>query len=242
VSLTCPQLEEVAAELALGTVSGAERAAALDHLAGCPACRDLVDQLARVADSMLLLAPAAEPPPGFESKVLSRMGVAPAPTVRLGPAQPTVRPGPARAPRRRFLVGVAAAALVAGLAGAGVATLAGDGRPAAVQTAAGTPAAGVRTALAVDTDGRWTCRAVVYGDAPTWLVVSLDRTDGLSASFTVEAFHSDDPTPVSLGTFSTAQGHGTFAQPVPLPADSLQSVRVLDAAGRVRYQMNFERT
>jgi len=78
VSLTCAELQELAAELALGTVSGAERAAAIEHLAGCAACRDLVDSLARVADSMLLLAPEVEPPPGFESKVLARMGVAPA--------------------------------------------------------------------------------------------------------------------------------------------------------------------
>ncbi len=233
MTVNCAQLEELAAELALGTVSGAERAAALDHLAGCPTCRDLVEQLARVADSMLLLAPEVEPPPGFESQVLIRMGVVSAPVVRLGPA---------RAPRRRVLVGVAAAALVAGLAGAGVARLVDDGRPAAVQTAAGTPAAGVRTALAFDTDGRWTCRAVIYGDTPTWLVVSLDRTDGLNATFTVEAFHRDDPTPVPVGSFSTAQGHGTFAQPVQLRAESLQSVRVLDAGGRVRYEMTFPPT
>nr|MDQ3641745.1 hypothetical protein [Actinomycetota bacterium] len=87
--LTCAQLEDVAAELALGTVAGAERAAALDHLAGCASCRNLVDQLARAADSLLLLAPEAEPPPGFESRVLSRI----APVAR-----------PRRGRRRRVLV------------------------------------------------------------------------------------------------------------------------------------------
>ncbi len=240
--MTCAQLEELAAELALGTVSGAERAVALDHLAHCSSCRDLVDQLAGLADRLLLLAQAVEPPPGFESKVLVRMGVVPA---------------PARASRRRALVGVAAAVLVAGLGGAGLATLAGARRPAEVQVAPGVPApgvpaagvvapgvpvAGVRTALAVDAEGRWTCRAVVYGDTPTWLVISLDRTDGLTATFTVEAVHSGDPTPVPVGTFSTEQGHGTFARPVQLPAAALQSVRVLDASGRVRYQMTFPST
>ncbi|MDQ3898330.1 MAG: zf-HC2 domain-containing protein, partial [Actinomycetota bacterium] len=77
--MTCAELEELAAELALGTVSGAERAAALDHLAACASCRELVDQLGRVADGMLQLAPVVEPPPGFESKVLARMGVRQAP-------------------------------------------------------------------------------------------------------------------------------------------------------------------
>lgn len=230
MSLTCAQLQDVAAELALGTVSGAERAAALDHLAGCAACRDLVDSLARVADNMLLLAPEVEPPPGFESKVLARMGVAPAlAEVRtLRPARPDRR--------RRALVGVAAAALVAALAGAGVAQLAHDGRPAGVEQAS---VAGVRTALAVDPAGHWTCRAVTYGDNPGWLVVSLDRTDGLSATFSVEAVRAGGGEPVPVGTFTTEAGHGSFARPVGLAAGDLASVRVLDAGGKVRYEMTF---
>ncbi len=220
MSLTCAQLEELAAELALGTVSGAERAAALDHLAGCRPCRTLVDELARVADNLLLLAPVAEPPPGFETKVLSQLGVAPVPGAR------------ASTPiRRRVLVGVAAAALVAGLSGAGAAWLAADDpRPGGGE---------IRTALAVDDEGRWTCRAVVYGENPTWLVVSLDRTDDLSAVFSVEALHSGRPDPVPVGTFAIDRGHGSFAKAVELPADGVKTIRVLDAGGRVRYTMEF---
>jgi hypothetical protein len=217
--MTCAELEELAAELALGTVSGAERAAALDHVAGCAACRDLVDQLARAADSMLLLAPPVEPPPGFESKVLSRMGVAPA-------------AGRLRAPRRRrALIGVAAVALVAALTGAGAARLADDGRPPEI-----------RTALARDDQGRWTCRALVYGRNPTWLVVSLDRTDGLNAAFSVEAFHAGSSTPVPVGTFAIEHGHGSLTKAVGLAADDLQSIRVLDAGGRVRYEVTLPPT
>ena len=218
MTLTCAQLEDVAAELALGTVSGAERAAALDHLAGCAACRNLVDQLARAADSLLLLAPEAQPPPGFESKVLSRIGVARGTAARARPGR-----------RRRVLVGVAAAALVAGLSGAGATMLADDDRRPPE----------IRTALASDDQGRWTCRAVVYGDNPTWLVVSLDRTDGLNAAFSVEAFGSGSAGPVPVGTFTIDRGHGSLAKAIQLPADELQSVRVLDAGGRVRYEMRF---
>jgi hypothetical protein len=220
-AMTCAALQELAAELAMGTVSGAERAAALDHLAACRPCRELVDQLARAADSLLLLAPEIEPPPGFESKVLSRLGVATAP-----------RRHPAR--HRRVLVGVAAAVLVAALSVVGVAQLDGDRTQER--------ASALRTALTVDDEGRWTCRALVYGDGPTWLVVSLDRTDDLSATFSVEAFRFDDPTPVPVGTFALENGHGTFARPVGLRADDVRSVRVLDAGGRVRYTMTFEST
>ncbi len=219
--MKCAELEELAAELALGTVSGSERAAALDHLAGCVACRDLVDQLARAADTMLLLAPVAEPPPGFESKVLARMGVA--------PMRPLRRPL-----GRRILAGVAAAALVATLSAAGAAWLA-DSDEEAVPVA-------LRTALVVDDDGEWTCRAVVYGEDPTWLVVSLDRTDGLNASFSVEAVRAGMPDPVPVGRFSIQDGHGSMAQAVELPAEAVEAVRVLDGTGRVRYEVTFPTT
>lgn len=216
--MTCAELEALAAELALGTVSGAERAVALDHLAGCAACRALVEELAGLADRILLLAPVIEPPPGFESKVLARMGGA-APVHELRPTR-----------RRRLLVGIAAAALVAGLSTAGATWLAGESeRPTEI-----------RTALAADNEGRWRCRAVVYGDKPTWLVVSLDRMDGSSNSYSVEALRAGSDTPVKVGTFSLEQGHGTLARPVDLPAGDLESVRVLDAGGRVRYEMFFD--
>jgi hypothetical protein len=215
--MTCPEVEALAAELALGTVSGAERAGALDHLAGCPACRELVDQLARAADSLLLLAPVVEPPPGFESKVLARMSVAPVHDIR-------------RPRRRPLLVGIAAAALVAAMSGAGVARLAEDNdRPH-----------DIRTVLIVDDEGQWTCRAMVYGDNPTWLVVSLDRLDGSNHPYSVEAVHKGTADPVPLGTFTLEKGHGTFARALEQPAGELQSVRVLDRNGRVRYTMVFD--
>lgn len=59
------------AELALGLLTGVERAEALTHLAGCTSCRAEVEQLSDVADRLLLIGPRAEPPPGFESGVLA---------------------------------------------------------------------------------------------------------------------------------------------------------------------------
>lgn len=217
--MTCAEMEALAAELALGTVSGAERAVALDHLAGCAACRALVEELAGLADRILLLAPVIEPPPGFESKVLARMGGA-APVRELRPTR-----------RRRILVGVAAVALVAAMSTAGATLLAGESERLPVE---------IRTALAADNEGRWRCRAVVYGEKPTWLVVSLDRIDGSNSSYSVEALRAGSDTPVEVGTFSLEQGHGTLARPVDLPAGDLESVRVLDAGGRVRYEMFFD--
>ncbi|HEX6476111.1 MAG TPA: hypothetical protein VF005_02460, partial [Acidimicrobiales bacterium] len=72
-TLTCDDLRSMAAEVALGILSGTERADALGHMEHCVACRVLVEGLAQTGDELLLLAPEAEPPMGFESGVVARM-------------------------------------------------------------------------------------------------------------------------------------------------------------------------
>ncbi|MEA2932255.1 MAG: hypothetical protein QOI56_1040 [Actinomycetota bacterium] len=98
----CTESDSWGAELALGLLSGPERAAALSHLAACPACREQVDGLARIADRLLQLAPDAEPPAGFESRVLAAVGTAgggsgrgAAGDVAVGSATPDAAPGAA---------------------------------------------------------------------------------------------------------------------------------------------------
>jgi hypothetical protein len=60
-------------ELALGIAAEEERDAALPHMSGCVGCRQLVAELSLVGDELLLLAPAQEPPLGFESSVLGAL-------------------------------------------------------------------------------------------------------------------------------------------------------------------------
>lgn len=69
----CEEVRALAPELALGIVEGEERGRALEHLADCPECRRRVEELAEVADQLLLLAPHREAPAGFESRVLGRV-------------------------------------------------------------------------------------------------------------------------------------------------------------------------
>ena len=61
------------AELALGTLSGRERAAMLEHVELCSRCQAELRDLARVADLSLEAAPRAEPPAGFDERVLARL-------------------------------------------------------------------------------------------------------------------------------------------------------------------------
>jgi hypothetical protein len=220
--MSCAEVETLAPELALGTIDGAERAAVLSHLAGCGKCRELADQLAGMADGLLLLAPPAEPPPGFETRVLSRMATPAA-------APRTLRP--ARRPRRA-LVGIAAVVLVAALAGGGLALLGGPDR-------AGTD---VYTAQARDEEGQWTCQAVAFGDDPGRVLVALSRTDGMNRTFTVEASRAGDATPITLGNLTLHDGQGSLATQLPVSASELRSIWMVDETGRVRYEMEFRLT
>jgi hypothetical protein len=73
--MRCEETRDLAAEIALGIADGEERAEALRHLATCADCQRVVGQLSQVADELLVLAPAAEPPPGFESRAVEAMGL-----------------------------------------------------------------------------------------------------------------------------------------------------------------------
>jgi Putative zinc-finger len=80
--MRCEEMRDLAPDVALNTLSADERSEALRHLATCAECRRLVDQLSEVADELFTLAPAQEPPAGFESRTLERMGLAGAPRRR----------------------------------------------------------------------------------------------------------------------------------------------------------------
>jgi hypothetical protein len=104
--MTCEHSRSLASELALGITDGAERAEALEHLAGCAECRRAVAELSEVTDELLLRAPEREPPVGFESRVLARLEQ---------PETKSRRPKRRRRSRRALLV-LAPAAVAAALA------------------------------------------------------------------------------------------------------------------------------
>jgi hypothetical protein len=106
--MTCAELADVAAELALGVLTGRERAVAIGHLNTCEACREDVRQLMATGEQLRELLPPAEPPAGFETRVLERLGL-PAPAGHhdgngepgANDARPLGPPGPKSGPRHR---------------------------------------------------------------------------------------------------------------------------------------------
>jgi hypothetical protein len=67
--MDCAAFHEAAAELALGILTGPDRAAALTHMERCASCQAEVASLALAADQLLDLVPARDAPDGFESRM-----------------------------------------------------------------------------------------------------------------------------------------------------------------------------
>src|SRR2546423_14782415 len=80
--LTCAEVRELAPELALGILGGAERAEVGLHVNGCARCQAYVAELTEAADAIPQLGPEAEPPAGFEARVMRRLGEGERPTPR----------------------------------------------------------------------------------------------------------------------------------------------------------------
>jgi hypothetical protein len=68
----CRGHEDDLAGLALGIVTGRDRAQALAHIDDCQWCNDELNSLAIVADRVFDLVPCREPPLGFEVGIMER--------------------------------------------------------------------------------------------------------------------------------------------------------------------------
>ena len=102
----CDDYQEDLAELALGVLTGRQRAATLAHVDSCDHCAEELEQLSRTADAVVYVAPEEEPPVGFEVRLFNRMGLAenasapPPPSAAVPPAgAPPVGAGPWPPPR-----------------------------------------------------------------------------------------------------------------------------------------------
>lgn len=183
--------EDQTAELALGLLSGPQRAAAILHVEHCPNCRMLTAELAGVIDDLLVGGPAIEPPAGFESAVLARIEAATAAAAR--PVAPFDPPRPRQAHRRRLLLAAAALLLVAAAASVGVAVGRHTSAPP-VERAARTISA------AMVTPTGWAVGKVELGANPSTLMIAMpawysptaERTYSLEVALTDGTRHTFD--------------------------------------------------
>jgi len=219
--LTCDEFESLAAEFALGVLPGDQRGLALTHLAACPTCRAQTRELARIADSMLLLTQPAEPPSGFESKVLSRLGM----------EEPGVRKR-SRRPSTRWVRLAAAAAVVVALVGtAGFFT--GRFTGGTKQQVAGDLAT-------VSKDGG-SCRVAAFpghGSVPAMLVVRLDEPSERPGPYPVQLIPAKGGEPVPFGVIEVRNGRGTLQSAIPASVGPVRGIRVFEGKD-LRYTATF---
>jgi hypothetical protein len=205
--LSCEEARELAPELALGVIAGDERARVLGHIASCASCRRFVEDLAEVADSILLLAPEHEPAAGFESNVLARMR------------------GPVR-PRGRLLAAAAALLLAAGAAAGSVWWATADDRSVASHYRHALAEAdgkyfGVHAVMAPD--GTKLGNVFVYTGDTDWLFVVFD--EGIpTGAYAVKA-DMENTSPVNLRHFELTGDERTWGRNLDIDLREVSALR-----------------
>jgi hypothetical protein len=215
---TCREVREQAAELALGVLVGAERAAVLDHLEACIGCREEVRGYSAAADAVLELAPGSEPPPGFELRLLARRDAAERPHRR-------VRPG-----RHRLASARRPSHLVAAAAAAGLVLAAGIGVGALVGPRGANEPKGVRAAT-LSYDGVDRGSVVLTGGHPAVLVMTVDLP-GWSGWVSC-VVREGDGKQATVGRFWLRNGRGSWSHRLDVPGAVVHEAAVEAPSGAV---------
>ncbi len=207
----CDAYADDLAELALGALTGRPRAQALSHVDSCPQCAEELEQLSRVADTIVQVAPEAEPPLGFEVRLFDRMGVSDR--------------------RRRFRpslwvpagVAAAAAALALGL---------GLTLPSSAPTTA-TAQAHHGNAISADLveNGAAVGHVVVVGGARPWMSMML--ADSTARGPVDCIVMTADGVTHHVGTFVARQGYGAWVAPLHVKPADIRTAEVVSPSGTV---------
>ncbi len=208
----CTRVRERAPDLALGALTGPERAEVVAHLDRCPACQTVVGEYASVADALLELVPEVEPAAELSVPVLAAI------------QQPHLR---RRRPRRRRVAALVAAAALAITAATGltVALVRGGGSESGT-----TATQALRSAPMVGAGDVTVGRVVSTGERPPKLAVSVDYlvADGRYQLAALD--RRGDSVPV--GTLEVSGGRGTWTGRAPA-LDHPVAVALLDPSGNI---------
>jgi hypothetical protein len=212
----CEEYGDELAELALGVLTGRDRARVLSHVESCPRCAEELEDLSRTADSVVQAAPEMEPPLGFEVRLFERMGL-----TDVAPRRRRLRPS-------RWVpgvVGVAAAALALGL---GLGLTSSSPTPTVTAQPHG-PHRAVTAALVEH--GATVGHVMTVSGAKPWISMMLDDS---SAHGTVSCVVvTDDGVTYHVGTFEADKGYGAWIAPLPVNPADLRTAEVVSPSGTV---------
>jgi hypothetical protein len=224
-ALGCAEVRDLAPELALGVLGGADRAEALLHVDRCPRCRAHINELSETADALGLLAPEAEPPTGFEKRLLHAMGV----ERHRGWRGIVLSRWAAAAAVAALLV---AGSLVGGLAGLGI--IGGHRSRISTEYVEAIRKMGgksLKAAPMVGNTGKASGEAFAYHGKSSWVFVSVDYNSMPSGTYTV--FLDDATGQHALGSIKVADGSGTLGIKAPGGTATANGVRIVDDQGRL---------
>jgi hypothetical protein len=203
---SCAQLRDVAPELALGVLGGAERAEAIIHVNGCARCQALVNELSEAADALPLLAPEIEPPVGFEQRVLAS--------------------GHARRRRsvRRLVSAVAVAAAAAAILSITIVRVVESGSETKGTTAAAAKPAAVKMVSTSDLPAGW-----AYVTNKHSVAIALNY--GLKSGNYKIAVQPRAGSTVTIGTMAIDDDHGSWTGTSPVELRAGSTILLVDADG-----------
>jgi hypothetical protein len=226
----CEQVRELAPELALGISEGEERDAALRHVTGCPGCRRLVSELTSVGDELLLLAPAKDPPSGFESRVLSSVSE---PSTRW-------RLWPLVSRKRWFAAATAAVVLAAAFSGGSVFLATADDRRLANSYQSVLIQGQGAFFAAAPLQGPQGRAGTVFGyqGQPSWVMVTVQPSIRPEGRFQIQIVTRDGRY-LPLG-HTVLDGAGeAWGRQLPLDLSQVHELRFIGADGRSTFTATF---
>ncbi|MFI1168313.1 hypothetical protein ACH4UM_33185 [Streptomyces sp. NPDC020801] len=241
--VTCGNLREIGAELALGVLPGRERAGAIGHLDRCADCREHVQQLTQIGDRLVGLLPGSEPPVGFESRVAQALTQGAAHEGRPHARGPGL-PYPGGRPhlgllgwgRTRLAAAGAALVVAIGFGGWAVGTAVQDTLAGPTQSVSGQSGmlwGGLTSAQAAV--GRPAGEIYAHPGAPGWIYMSVDLAQaGAEYSGKVSCLLvRRDGSTHRVGSFTLHRGQGSWGAPASVDPATLAGARVTAPDGKV---------
>ncbi len=204
----CELVQDELAELALGTLSGRSRSEVLDHVGSCPRCAATLEHLSLIADTVVQLAPAMEPPLGFELRLAEKL--------QASAAMPRPR-------RFRRITALSAAAVTMVVLGFGLGAL--------VPRTSGKPTTVNLTSAHLTSHGHNLGEVLISGGSPTWMFMTVNG-GAWSGTVTCEVTLAGGQVE-SIGTFTLSGGYGTWAAPLSAPAGEVRAARLIASNGAV---------
>lgn len=221
-SMSCAEFADSAAELALGVLTGRERAEALAHLDHCEACREHVRQLTLTGEQMLGLLPTVEPPAGFETRVMDRLGFAAQAPQRLRHRRQRPAWSHGFSPRRMLAAAAVVVALIVGAVG-------GWGLHAATAPTASSTLTSATLLATNDHDA--VGQVFVYNGESRWMYMTVDLDSGNDT--VICQLVGADGHITTVGAFRLADGYGSWASPAATGDGKPVGARLVTADGKV---------